>query len=89
MGILDLLFGRRRSADMARKRLEVILAYERKALPPNFPQLLKEDLISVFSKYPQFDVDGIEVDIETSEDRAVESLRISIPFKEDKREREN
>jgi len=84
MGLLDILFGKKKnSAEEAKKRLTMVLEYERKQLPPNFAELLKQDLVSIFSKYPQFDVDNIEVEIKKIESETVtEQLWISIPFKE-------
>jgi len=41
---------------------------------------LKEDLISLFSKYPQFDAKGIDVLLKKNEEDR-EELWISIPFK--------
>jgi len=84
MGLLDILFGKKRnSAEEAKRRLTMVLEYERKQLPPNFAELLKQDLISIFSKYPQFDVDNIEVEIRKEDGNLhTEQLWISIPFKE-------
>jgi cell division topological specificity factor len=78
--ILDLLFGRNKSKDEAKRRLTLVLAYERKGLPPNFVERLMDDLVYVFSKYSQFDVSRIEVDIKKEND-GFEELWISIPFK--------
>ena len=78
--MLDFLFGRGKSKDEARKRLTLVLAYERRGLPPNFVEKLRDDLVSVFSKYPQFEVRKIEVDIKR-EKEGFEELWISVPFK--------
>jgi cell division topological specificity factor len=83
MGIFDFLFGKKRSsAKEAKKRLMMVLEYERKKLPPNFAEKLKDDLIEVFSKYPQFAVDRIEVEIKRNIEYNTEELWISIPFKD-------
>ena len=84
MSLLQFLFGRRKesSANEAKKRLMMVLEYERRNLPPNFAELLKEDLIYVFSKYPQFDVEHIEVEIKKNNDVSTEELWISIPFRD-------
>ncbi len=83
MGILDLFFGKKRtSANEAKKRLMMVLEYERKKLPPNFAERLKDDLVQVFGKYPQFAVDRIEVEIKRDPQFNTEELWISIPFKE-------
>jgi cell division topological specificity factor len=79
--ILDFLFGRSKSKDEAKRRLTLVLAYERKGLPPNFVERLRDDLVYVFSKYSQFDVNRIEVDIK-KEREGFEELWISIPFKQ-------
>jgi len=79
--ILDFLFGNNKSKDEAKRRLTLVLAYERKGLPPNFVERLKEELVYIFSKYSQFDVSRIEVDIK-KENNDFEELWISIPFKQ-------
>jgi cell division topological specificity factor len=81
MGILDILFGRKqKSANEAKQRLMMVLEYERKKLPPNFAELLKQDLIEVFSKYEQFDTSNIEVNVKKEQN--TEELWISIPFRQ-------
>ncbi|MFZ8786592.1 cell division topological specificity factor MinE [Thermocrinis sp.] len=79
--ILDFLFGHNKSKDEAKRRLTLVLAYERKGLPPNFIERLKDELVYIFSKYSQFDVSRIEVDIKKEND-GFEELWISIPFKQ-------
>ncbi|WP_457640226.1 cell division topological specificity factor MinE [Persephonella sp.] len=72
------LFKRKKSSEEAKRRLQMVLSYERKGLPPNFAQILQNDLIEVFSKYPQFDSKRIEVELKNDGD--VDQLWISIPF---------
>jgi len=79
--ILNFLFGHNKSKDEAKRRLTLVLAYERKGLPPNFIERLRDDLVYVFSKYSQFDVTKIEVGIKKENDD-FEELWISIPFKQ-------
>ncbi|WP_456401386.1 cell division topological specificity factor MinE [Persephonella sp.] len=80
MSILD-FFRKKKSSEVAKERLMMVLSYERKGLPTNFAELLQKDLIDVFSKYPQFDSKKIEVEIK-NEDNVYE-LWISIPFSKD------
>ncbi|MDW8433225.1 MAG: cell division topological specificity factor MinE, partial [Aquificaceae bacterium] len=75
------LLNRGKSKDEAKKRLTLVLSYERKGLPPNFVDRLRDDLLAVFSKYPQFEVKKIEVDIKR-EKEGFDELWISIPFKQ-------
>ncbi len=79
--IWDMLFNRNSSKEEAKQRLTIVLSYERRGLPPNFINMLKDDLISLFSKYPQFEVNKIEVDIRKDKDD-FDELWISIPFKQ-------
>jgi len=79
--IWDPFFNIGKSKDEAKRRLTLVLSYERKGLPPNFVDRLRDDLISVFSKYPQFEVKKIEVDIRKDKDD-FDELWISIPFKQ-------
>ena len=79
--ILDFLFGSSKSKDEAKKRLTLVLSYERRGLPPNFVEKLRDDLVYVFSKYSQFDIDKIEVDIKREREN-FDELWISIPFKQ-------
>ncbi len=79
--IWDLIFNKGKSKEEAKKRLTMVLTYERRGLPPNFTDRLREDLISVFSKYPQFEVKKIEVDIKREKEE-FDELWISIPFKQ-------
>jgi cell division topological specificity factor len=71
---------RRKSKDIAKQRLMLVLSYERQGLPPNVVDQLREDLISLFSKYPQFDASGIDVALKKNEDER-EELWISIPLR--------
>ncbi len=79
--IWDMLFNRNSSKEEAKQRLTIVLSYERKGLPPNFINMLKDDLISLLSKYPQLEVNKIEVDIRKDKDD-FDELWISIPFKQ-------
>lgn len=79
MGLFD-FFKKESSSQVAKRRLQMVLEYERKGLPPNFAELLQQDLREVFSKYPQFDANNVEVEIRQEDGK--EQLWISIPFKD-------
>ncbi len=75
------LFGflrRKRSANVAKERLRMVLSYERKDLPPNFTDKIQSDLISLFQKYPQLNVNNIEINVKEGNQK--DELYISIPF---------
>ncbi len=72
------LFKKQSSANKAKKRLTMVLSYERKGLPTNFAEILQQDLMTVFSKYPQFDFANIAVELKAEENK--DELYVSIPF---------
>lgn len=71
-------FRRKRSANVAKERLRMVLSYERKDLPPNFTDKIQSDLINLFQKYPQFNLTDIEINVKEGNQR--DELYISIPF---------
>lgn len=83
MSIFDFLFGRNKSAEVAKERLMMVLSYERKDLPSDFTEKVRKDLVHVFGKYPQFNLGNIEVNLKTGPTR--DELSISIPFNRDRR----
>jgi cell division topological specificity factor len=78
MGLFD-FFKKENSSQIAKRRLKMVLEYERKGLPPNFAELLQLDLKDVFGKYSQFDATNLEVEIR--EEDGKEQLWRSSPFK--------
>lgn len=79
MGLFDFFTKKNTSSEVAKKRLQMVLEYERKGLPPNFASILQEDLKGLFKKYPQFDSNNVEVELK--QENGKDQLWISIPFK--------
>lgn len=77
MSLFD-FFRRKKSANLAKERLRMVLSYERKDLPTNFTDMLQKDLIHVFEKYPQFNLSNMEINVNEGNKR--DELSISIPF---------
>ncbi len=63
MGILNRLFGQREpsSGEIAKERLQLVLAYDRVKISPELLQTLKNELIIVISKHVEIDREGVEV----------------------------
>ncbi|MBC8264443.1 MAG: cell division topological specificity factor MinE [Anaerolineales bacterium] len=63
MGILDWLSGRRKpsSGEIAKERLQLVLAYDRGKISPELLQTLENELITVISKHVEIDREGVEV----------------------------
>ena len=63
MSWLNALFGRREptSREIAKNRLQLVLVQDRVNLSPHLLQTLKDELISVISKYVEIDAENMEV----------------------------
>ncbi len=63
MGILNRLFGQREpsSGEIAKERLQLVLAYDRVKISPELLQTLKNELITAISKHVEIDREGVEV----------------------------
>ena len=64
MNFLSRLFERpSKSADTAKERLQFVLAHDRSDISPETLDLLKDEVISVISKYVEIDRDNVEITI--------------------------
>lgn len=84
LGYFNRLFRREQSSVTAKERLHLVLVHDRANLSPHVLEALKEDLIQVISKYMEFDVDSIQVNLD-SDDSTV-ALVANIPIREVKRQ---
>jgi cell division topological specificity factor len=63
MGFLDQLLGRRQpsSSDIAKERLQLVLVHDRINISPGTLDKMKDELITVISRYVEIDANGVEV----------------------------
>jgi cell division topological specificity factor len=63
MGFISRLFGSREptSRDIARERLQLVLVQDRVKISPTLLEQMKDELITVISRYVEIDADGVEV----------------------------
>ena len=63
MGFLDRLFGRDEptSREIAKDRLQLVLVHDRIKISPGMMDKMKDELITVISRYVEIDADGVEV----------------------------
>lgn len=57
-------FGERGSGQLARQRMQVVLMHDRLDLTPDVMESLKNDILSVLSRYMEIDQNTIRVDLE-------------------------
>jgi cell division topological specificity factor len=82
MSLIEVLFGKRKkSAEIARERLQIILAHERsgRAGAPDYLPALQRELMEVISKYVQVNQDDIKVQLERQDDLDVLEVNIVLP----------
>ena len=82
MNILDYLLGRqKKTASVAKERLQIILAHEHsgRAGAPDYLPALKQEIMAVISKYVDVDQDKINVHLDRKDDFEVLELNIVLP----------
>ena len=79
---LSFLLGeRKKTAAIAKERLQIILAHERtgRRREPGYLPALQRDLIEVISKYIKIDPDDIKVSFERRENLDVLEVKLELP----------
>lgn len=75
---------KKKSASVARERLQIILAHERSgrnAAEPDYLPALQRELIAVISKYIKINPDDIKVHLERQDNLEVLEVKIELPDK--------
>ncbi|KAF1050099.1 cell division topological specificity factor MinE [Xylophilus sp.] len=82
MSLLSFLLGEKKTASVAKERLQIILAHERSgrggSRPDYLPELQRE-LVAVISKYVAISADDIKVNLERQDDLEVLEVKIELP----------
>ena len=80
---LSFLLGeKKRTASVAKERLQIILAHERSgrnAGQPDYLPALQRDLVAVISKYIQIDPQDIKVQLDRHDNLDVLEVKIELP----------
>ena len=75
MSLIELLFGKKqKTAEVARDRLQIIIAQE-----PDYLPTLQKELLEVLSKYVHVSLDDIRISQETQDGVDVLELNITLP----------
>lgn len=75
---------KKKTANVARERLQIILAHERSGQSghePDYLPALQRDLIAVISKYIHINPDDIKVHLERQDNLDVLEVKIELPEK--------
>jgi cell division topological specificity factor len=74
------IFKRKGSAPVARERLQLLLAYERKNRnQPDLVALLREEIMAVIAKHVKVDQDNLNVTMDRGETTSTLEIDIQIP----------
>ena len=83
MSLLSLLLGeKKKTASVAKERLQIILAHERTGRSghqPDYLPALQRDLVAVLSKYMKINPDDIKVNLERQDNLEVLEVKIELP----------
>lgn len=82
MSLLSLLLGeKKKTASVAKERLQIILAHERGrgGARPNYLPDLQRELVAVISKYVSIKPDDIKVNLERQDHLDVLEVKIELP----------
>jgi cell division topological specificity factor len=69
---------RRRSADSAKERLQLVLIHDRSGLSPGKLEALKDELIDTISRHVEIDSAGVEINL--TKERDQQRLVADIPL---------
>jgi cell division topological specificity factor len=83
MSFLTFLLGeKKKTATVAKERLQIILAHERSgrsAATPDYLPALQRDLVAVISKYVKIDPEHLKVNLERQDNLEVLEVKIELP----------
>ncbi len=83
MSLISMLLGeKKKSASVAKERLQIILARERiggSSAQPDYLPALQKELMAVISKYVQINPNDIKVQLERQENLEVLEVKIELP----------
>ncbi|WP_148253219.1 cell division topological specificity factor MinE [Aidingimonas lacisalsi] len=81
MKLLDFLKGeRKKSASVAKERLQIIVAHQRSQRDqPDYMPMLERELLEVIRRYVQVDQDAININLDRDEDCSVLELNVTLP----------
>jgi cell division topological specificity factor len=83
MSVFDFLLGeKKKTANVAKERLQIILAHERhgnQGEEPDYLPALQRDLIAVIGKYIKIDPRDIKVNLERQDNLEVLEVKIELP----------
>lgn len=73
-------FKRKKSANVAKNRLQIIIAQQRtETSTPDYLPMLRKEILDVVAKYTKVDVNAVKVDFQCNNTNSVLELNVSLP----------
>ncbi len=80
MGLLDYFRSKPKTANIAKQRLELLIAHEHDGgQSPDYLPRLQADILAVIRKYVEIEEDAVDMRIERSENCDMLELNVSLP----------
>ncbi|WP_192035514.1 cell division topological specificity factor MinE [Halomonas sp. YLGW01] len=81
MKLLDFLKGeRKKTASVAKERLQIIVAHQRgQRDQPDYMPMLERELLEVIRRYVKVEQDAINISLDRDEDCSVLELNVTLP----------
>lgn len=80
MGLFDYFHARRKSAEVAKERLSILIARDKiQRNQPSFLPQLQDELLEVIKKYVDIDQDDVSITLEREDDCEILELNITLP----------
>jgi cell division topological specificity factor len=71
-------FGKKSSKEIAKKRLQLVLKYDRAGLPPNAIEEVKNAILNALKEFPFIDATGVSINVSHDD---LEKIEIEVPVK--------
>jgi cell division topological specificity factor len=79
MNLMD-YFKRKKSANVAKNRLQIIIAQQRaESTSPDYLPMLRKEILEVVQKYTSVDINTVKVDFQCTENNSVLELNVQLP----------
>ncbi|OHV10864.1 MULTISPECIES: cell division topological specificity factor MinE [Kushneria] len=81
MKLLDFLKGeRKKSASVAKERLQIIVAHQRSQRDqPDYMPMLERELLEVIRRYVEVDQDAINISLDSEDNCSILELNVTLP----------
>lgn len=82
MSILNYLGLKKKTANLARDRLHIIIAQERSEKTEDYLPLMRKEIMEVVAKYTKIELEKVQVDLHVKDNSSVLELNVVLPEKE-------